>query len=112
MLFHQARCKFDIDLSFVFVGREIFSPVENFLRVEFFLAGRECFLSVENFLTVENFLHRSRNIIVGRELFGRSRIFWVCRSREIREAGREIFVGSGVFAPKRSACKSKENCFL
>ena len=124
--------RIDIDLSrFVFVGREFFWPVEKFFHRSSIFTGRDfCLAGGEFFALVKEFFHRSRifcrsrnffvgreiflsveNFLAGRECFSWSRSFLVCRSREIREAGREISVGSEVFAPKRSACKSKENCF-
>ena len=130
MSFHQARCKSTLS-ELILIFQDLFSWVENFFgRSRNFFTGR-VFLRVEFFVwPVDNFLHWSRNFFIGREFFvgreiflsvenflaGRecfswSRSFLVCRSREIREAGREISVGSEVFAPERSACKSKENCF-
>ena len=93
MSFLQARCKSTLS-ELILIFQDLFSWVENFLRLEFFFGrsricctGRQCFLA-------------------GREVFGRSRIF--CTGRDIFWSVENSFSGSKSFRPIESVFSGRE----
>ena len=60
------------------MGREFFGRSRNFLhRSRNVFVGRECFGRSRIIVPFENFFGRSRIVFVGRKVFGRSRVFLV-----------------------------------